>query len=66
MCFRCDSCGKVRWKPVIVATRLRAKTYPARTYVHKGEKVEDNGGQGLETAESGRYCIHCAPGMPRA
>lgn len=66
MCFRCDSCGKVRWKPVIVATRLRGVVYPARTYVLKGEKVEDNGGQGLETDKSGRYCEACAVGMPRA
>lgn len=66
MSFRCGNCNKVARKPVRVATKLRGATYPKRTYVLRGNKIEDNGGTGIETAESKEYCSPCAEGMPRA
>ncbi len=66
MSFRCGNCNTHGRVPIRVATHLRGKTYPERTYILRGKELKDNGGTGIETARSSEYCGDCAEGMPRA
>jgi hypothetical protein len=60
--YKCDACGNstapgegIRR----VVTNVRFRTYPVRTYKHKGDTVTDPGGHGSEIINEAKVCRGC-------